>query len=121
MLYWLIHSDRLSAVRGECCTLGRSADAGLTANEKFKSRHCYHRFDETSQRNTNGKDKQETLKYTSLCVRGTSYQKKTKKKVFLTFSGINSCRELNYNLINTELAYLLSVYLECLISTETLF
>lgn len=57
MLHWLIHSDRLSAVRGECYALGRSADAGLTANEIFKSRHCYHRFDETTQRNTIGKKK----------------------------------------------------------------
>lgn len=43
-LHWLMHSDRLSAIRGECCMLGRSADAGLTVNEIFKSRHN-HRSD----------------------------------------------------------------------------
>lgn len=36
MLHWLMYSDRVSAVRGECCMLGRSADAGLTVNEIFK-------------------------------------------------------------------------------------
>lgn len=38
MLHWLMYSDRVSAVRGECCMLGRSADAGLTVNEIFKSK-----------------------------------------------------------------------------------
>lgn len=37
-LHWLMYSDRVSAIRGECCMLGRSADAGLTVNEIFKSK-----------------------------------------------------------------------------------
>lgn len=45
MLHWLMYSDRLSAVRGECCMLGKSADAGLTLDKIFKSRHCYHGSD----------------------------------------------------------------------------
>lgn len=42
---------------GECCMLGRSADAGLTANKIFKARHCYHGFGVMSQTQTTGKDK----------------------------------------------------------------
>lgn len=49
-LRWLIHSDRLSAIRGECCMLVSSADAGLTGDEIFKSRHRYHGSDVTSQK-----------------------------------------------------------------------
>ncbi len=38
MLCRLMHSDGLSGVRGQFCMLGRSADAGLTADKIFKSR-----------------------------------------------------------------------------------
>lgn len=57
MLHWLIYSDRLSAVRGECCMSGRSADAGLTANKIFKSRQRYHGSDVPSQNQTMGEEK----------------------------------------------------------------
>lgn len=51
-LRWLMYSDRLSAISGECCMLVSSADAGLTANKIFKSRHRYHGSDVTSQKHT---------------------------------------------------------------------
>lgn len=57
MLPWLIHRDRLSAIRGEGCMSGRSADAGLTANKIFTSRRCYHGPDVLSQERTTGEGK----------------------------------------------------------------
>lgn len=52
MLCWLMYSDRLSAVSGECCMLVSSADAELTGNKIFKSRHRYHGSDVMSQKHT---------------------------------------------------------------------
>lgn len=37
--------------------LGSSADARLTANKIFKSRHCYHGCDVMSQKQTMGEDR----------------------------------------------------------------
>ena len=58
MLHWLMCSDSLSAVRGDWRMLGRSGDTGLTVNEIFKLKQCYHRSDVSNVSETNFTDVQ---------------------------------------------------------------